>query len=369
MKIAFINDAIYAYASNEPSAVGGAERQQWLIASALSTAGWSVTVGLRRPLKPGDRCTIEGVEFVGLQPTHPLISWYRFLRSEQPDWWYWRCADHLLGPAVMIAKLAKVRTIFAAGFDTDVQPRHALVRRSRWWPLYAWGLSWTDKIILQHSGQLSSLKKAWRGKASVVPSIAMAPSNYIPHISRSGYVAWVGILRQPKRPDLLIEIARKTRAVRFVVCGGPSQHRSSSGYGEEIVKQLRQLSNVDFRGQVDPAEAREIIGRSALLLSTSDGEGFPNVFLEAWASGTPVVTVRIDPDRIIQEKGLGVVSGSVVRAVKDIQALLESPEKRDAIAAKAKLYVADAHSAKMVCKMFESAIRSKYPRLLNVPAS
>ena len=93
------------------------------------------------------------------------------------------------------------------------------------------------------------------------------------------------------------------------------------------------------------------------------------MFLEAWASGTPVVTVRIDPDRIIQEKGLGVVSGSVVRAVKDIQALLESPEKRDAIAAKAKLYVADAHSAKMVCKMFESAIRSKYPRLLNVPAS
>lgn len=367
MKVVFINDKIYEYATNHRLAVGGAERQQWLLARALSAAGWSVSVGLRQPLKPGDRCTIEGVEFVGLQLTHPLISWYWFLRSEQPDWWYWRCASHLWGPAVMLAKLAKVRTIFAAGFDTDVQPSRALIQRTRWWPLYAWGISWTDKIFVQHSGQLAMLRKGWRAKTTIVPSIVSPPAQYTPHILRGKYVAWVGMLRQPKRPDLLLEIARNAPDISFVVGGGLSADFYK--YGESIVNQFRQLSNIDFRGQVGPAETLEIIGRSALLLSTSDGEGFPNVFLEAWSSGTPVVSLRIDPDRIIQEKGLGVVSGSVVRAVKDIQALLESPEKREAIAAEAKIYVADAHSAKTVSETFESAIGSNHALLLNVAAS
>ena len=35
MKIVFLNDLIYAYAIGAPSAVGGAERQQWLLARAL----------------------------------------------------------------------------------------------------------------------------------------------------------------------------------------------------------------------------------------------------------------------------------------------------------------------------------------------
>src|SRR4029453_11769775 len=120
MKIVFVDDVIYGYASGA-SVVGGAERQQWLLARALATTGWSVTVGVREALAAGERRTIDGVEFlgigrgyIGIGRDHIHLVWYRFLSSEQPDWWYWRCADHLLGSAVEVAKLARVRTIFAA---------------------------------------------------------------------------------------------------------------------------------------------------------------------------------------------------------------------------------------------------------------
>ena len=43
MKIAFLNDRIYDYAFQSERggwATGGAERQQWLLARAMASAGW-----------------------------------------------------------------------------------------------------------------------------------------------------------------------------------------------------------------------------------------------------------------------------------------------------------------------------------------
>ena len=51
MKLAFINDHIYKYASGAPSAVGGAERQQWLLARGLVAAGWSVSVAVSEEIE------------------------------------------------------------------------------------------------------------------------------------------------------------------------------------------------------------------------------------------------------------------------------------------------------------------------------
>src|SRR5438874_7816551 len=111
MKIVLMNDVVYTYASGMPSIVGGAERQQWLLARALAATGWAVTVGVRQAINTGECKAIDGVEFVGIGQDQIFLAWYRFLLSERPDWWYWRCADHLWGSAVAIAKLVRVRTI------------------------------------------------------------------------------------------------------------------------------------------------------------------------------------------------------------------------------------------------------------------
>src|SRR5215831_14749001 len=97
MKIVLMNDVVYMYASGMPSIVGGAERQQWLLARALAATDWAVTVGVRQAMNTGERRAIDGVEFVGIGQDQICLAWYRFLLSERPDWWYWRCADHLWG--------------------------------------------------------------------------------------------------------------------------------------------------------------------------------------------------------------------------------------------------------------------------------
>jgi len=128
VKFVHINDVVYGYASGDPSAIGGSERYQWLVARALASSGWTVTVGVHRALEPGRRRKIDGVTFVSIgngDGLHSLLSWSRFLVAERPDWWLWQCSDHWLGAAFTVAKLAGVKTKFSAMNDRDVQIRHA----------------------------------------------------------------------------------------------------------------------------------------------------------------------------------------------------------------------------------------------------
>jgi glycosyltransferase involved in cell wall biosynthesis len=357
MKVAFLNDRIYLYATSDGSFAGGSERQQWLLARALASSGWTVCVGTRTGVKAGERRTIAGVEFHGITQGQYLIESYRFLSSTHPDWLYCREASHLLGPLVQIAHVIGVQTIFAAAFDTDVLPRAALSRRRRWWLLYAWGLLRTDRVFVQHGGQLRDLASRWRQKAHVVRSIADEPVGFKPHSCREPYVAWVGMLRQPKRPDFLIEIAQRSTQIKYVVCGGPTTHRSPLGYGEKIINRLRELPNIDFRGQVPPEEAERVIAEAAVLVCTSDQEGFPNTFLQAWSHGTPVLTLQVDPDSIIKRHKLGAVTGTIDAAVEQVERLLASPEERQVIAIRARDYVASCHSEEVVVKTFDQATR------------
>jgi len=360
MKLVLVNDGVYAYALNVPSAIGGAERQQWLLARALAHNGWSVTVGVRTSLNPNEERDIEGVNFVGLGRGNVLTAWYKFLSAVRPDWWYWRAVSHLWGPAVEIAKLAGVRTIYAAAFDSDVRPWGALrtlPQRRHWWPLYAWGLARTDRIFVQHGGQLAELPSRWQCKAYFVPSIADEAGAIKPHCERAPYVAWIGMLRQPKRPDLLIEVARRLPAVHFIVCGAPTTHRSPSGYGDRMVEELRKLVNVTYLGQVEPEKAQRCIADAAVFLSTSDEEGFPNTFLQAWASKTPVVSLHIDPDHVIAQKGVGVIAGNAENAAETIQSLLASPQQREEMTARAQQHVKAMHSERAVITAFDRAIQ------------
>jgi glycosyltransferase involved in cell wall biosynthesis len=358
VKLAHVNDVVYAYASGNPAANGGAERYAWRLARALAAAGWTVTVGVHHLLEARTRVEIEGVEFVGLDRCHTLLGWLRFLKSERPDWWFWQCADYRWGPAVEVARVTGVRTIFSAMHDRDINPRSALFCRSRWWRAYAWGLTRTDRIFVQHSGQLSELAPRLRAKAAILPGIVTRRATVRPHAERSGYVAWVGVLRPHKRPDLLIDIARKMPGTTFLVCGGTTTFRTPAGYAEQIVAALRSLPNIQYLGQVDPATILDIIADAAVLLSTSDDEGLPSVFLEAWSGGTPVVSLHIDPDGAIRRLDLGAVSGTADGAVADLNRILASARLRDEIGRRCVRHVSDSHSPGAAVRVFEAAVAS-----------
>jgi len=365
VKILFFNftNGVHAYASRDPRAVGGAERQQWYLARSLASAGWEVVVGVLGDSNAVDGEIIDNVRFAKLPtyrgllaPVKRFVALYRLLRCEAPDWLYWRCASYLFGPAVAIAKIANVKIVFAAAFDTDVQPRRALTERRALWPLYSWGLSRCERILVQHNGQLHALPAKLQSKAAIVRSTIDLPQRVNRHLEREPYVAWVGMLRQPKRPDLLLKIATRAQHLRFKVCGGITDHRTPEGFGTLVAERLAKLPNIEYLGQVAPSAATEVIANAAALLCTSDGEGFPNTFLEAWANGTSVVSLMVDPDQILTRFQLGCLSLNIEKAADDLSRLVGSAQQREEISDRAREYVYKHHRIGLVSMVFESAL-------------
>jgi glycosyltransferase involved in cell wall biosynthesis len=98
-------------------------------------------------------------------------------------------------------------------------------------------------------------------------------------------------------------------------------------------------ANLTFHGPLSYLDATDLYGRAKVLLNTSDVEGFPNSYLQAWIRGVPVVTL-IDPDRVIEREGLGVAVRSPAELVGAIASLLGSPQAWQAASDRCRRFMA-----------------------------
>jgi glycosyltransferase involved in cell wall biosynthesis len=356
MKFIFSHPGIYDYAKKNHNAIGGSERQQWLLIQALQHDCRDVAViNVSKNNRSSE--SIDGVRFVWMPGISPLPVWNKFTAQEKADWWYCRGADFYLGFIVTIAHRRNTKVAFACAYDDDCKPARALTHHPSLWPFYALGLYLSDKVIIQHEYQYDLLPKILRPKVSWVPSITDM-NEFVLGKDRDDYVAWVGVLREHKRPHLLVEIAKKLSDTHFIVCGPPSLHRTSQAYYKEICELFQKQPNIEYRGQVSPAEAQEVISHASVFLSTAEKEGFPNTFLQAWGAGVPVVSLQLDPGGVIKQHSIGVVSLNLDELCDQLNLLTIDTKKNYLIGTNGFEYVNKYHSEKYVIEKFIHSLYS-----------
>ncbi len=133
---------------------------------------------------------------------------------------------------------------------------------------------------------------------------------------------WVSNIRREKRPDRILELAQRLPEARIHMVGGSLPDEES--LFRDVKQAAAARSNVSFHGRLSYWGANRLYGRAKLLVNTSDVEGFPNSYLQAWIRGVPVVTL-IDPDRVIEREGLGLAASSPARIASAIEHLLGDP--------------------------------------------
>jgi glycosyltransferase involved in cell wall biosynthesis len=303
--------------------VGGAELQQTLLARALAAQGYNVSMVVADYGQP-DGAVWDGIKtykayrpgggLPGLRFIHPRWSglWSALTRAAA-DIYYVSCAGALLGQVALFARLYGGKVIFRVASNSDCDPAKLLIRyqRDKW--LYRYGLRHADLVLAQTPEQQQELLKNFRRDSRVVASMTDMTGRR-PSFGERADVLWVGNMRPLKRPSLLLEAARRLPQLKFHIIGGPMPGAES--FYTAVREEARQLTNVIFHGPVPYHEIGQFFESSRVLVGTSEVEGFPNSYLQAWSRGTPVIAF-LDPEQLIARNGMG-------RAVSTLSELCES---------------------------------------------
>jgi glycosyltransferase involved in cell wall biosynthesis len=294
--------------------IGGEEVQHTLLARALTARGYEVSMVVLDYGQP-DGAEWEGIKVFkayGSDDGLPVLRFFHprwsgmwsALKHADADVYYLSCASFRVGLVAMFARRQRRKLIFRVASDMDCEPERLLIdrnyRRDRY--LYEFGLRNSSAILVQSAHQQETMKRNYGLSSTLAPMLVDMPPAIASFEARSIPVLWVSNIRQLKRPDLALDFAASSREVSIHMIGG--RISDSSELFDAIRERATATPNVTFHGQIPYHDVNEFFANSRVFMNTSDIEGFPNSYLQAWARGTPVVAF-FDPDGVIEREGLG----------------------------------------------------------------
>jgi len=306
--------------------VGGEAVQQTLLARALARRGHEVSMVVEDCGQP-DGARWQGIRTLkayrvdaglpGLRFIHPRWTgmWTALARAGA-DVYYTSCAGMQVGLLALFCRRARRRLVFRAASDSDCDGSRLLVRFARDRRLYEYGLRRADSILVQSELQAEALRRNYGLAGRVAGMLVEDPG---PAPARDIDVLWVGNIRRVKRADRILELADRLPQAGIHMIGGPVA--GEEALFEEIEHEAAVRPNISFHGRLPYLDASGVYGRARVLVNTSDVEGFPNTYLQAWIRGVPVVTL-IDPDGVIAREGLGVHLSDPARFPEAVARLL-----------------------------------------------
>ena len=343
--------------------IGGAEVQQCLLARGLARRGHAVSM-VTLDEGQGDDRVHEGVLALrsyrtgaglpGLRFFWPRIThvWAAMRRADAAVY-YQRTSDSLTGVVAAQCRLRRRFFVFSVGEDGDCQPDLPNCSTARERALFRFGLRRADVVVAQTRWQQEALARHFGVPSVLVRSAAPDPGEPAPppRESRPRFL-WAGRVAPQKRPELLIELARRCPEAEFDVVGAAQGGAS----GEAFTAAARGLPNVHLHGFVPHTGLGAFYDQAAALVCTSLREGFPNTFLEAWARGRPVLT-SVDPDELVRQEEVGLVASGIEGLVEGARTLGARGEDWAAMCRRARAYYLREHRPERILDDYEALLQ------------
>lgn len=311
--------------AKHPKYLGGIEKDLVTIAKTISANGYSVAM-LTYDHGQDSVQRIDGIDVIAcfapsgglpiLRFVYPratrLIG--RIIKSNATLTITMGVSVAIAWAAVAKALGSRTRIVHLTASDSDCETDLPLVKTRHEKVLYRFGLNRADQIFAQNSYQKAELNKNFSANSEVLRVPASAPGNSsgAAHVQdaestgdcRGGLrLAWIGRLSGEKRPDWILPIAVSCDRAIISVIGGSND---DSPMADELIAAFEGQPNIRYLGKLRPEEMCGIYEQSDYVLNTSEMEGFPAVFREAWSYGVPIIST-VDPDELISRNEAGIV--------------------------------------------------------------
>ena len=165
------------------------------------------------------------------------------------------------------------------------------------------------------------------------------------------FVGYVGRLSHEKGYDLLVEVARRHPEIPFRLAGEVREEEHPL-----------QLPNVEYCGLLDKDALEQFYRQAAFLAQPSRCyEGFPLVIPEAFAHGLPLIVPQHGPfPDLVTDGGRCFAPGDVDSLEKQVVALWQDGELRQALSQQARELYLTRYSPSVVQALWQVNLRSRY---------
>lgn len=333
--IIFIRSTVIANLMDEVPHVGGIAVQLYFWSQVFAQNGWTVYSLSRDEVRER-----EGVKFLKYN------TWGRFEMLHEwfhTAWVYWhykpdlvmeRGAGRTLYSTAKLAKFFRIKTVLFGASDVNFEPGKELISGGLWnRRYYQKGILLVNHIVVQNEHQKETLMANYGRDSLILPNIWGKVQTSGKAIKSD--VVWVANLRPLKRPEWILKAAESLPEVHFTMVGDSGS--SDRSYYEKIKEISSNYENVTFLGGRPFLKTCDIVSQSKILVCTSEFEGFPNTFLQAWSYGLPVVST-VDPSGIIANNGLGEVIKCKEDLVFALKRLLEDKVRYEEMSGNVKRY-------------------------------
>jgi glycosyltransferase involved in cell wall biosynthesis len=362
--ICFVAPHAWPVFSRDPNihVVGGAEVQQSILARLFRRAGYRVSMICLDFGQPKtaevDGITVHriyrpdaGVPV--LRFFHPrLSSMWSALKEADADIYYHRSSALWTGVIAQYCSRYGKRLVYAGASDKDFVPGEEQIglARDRW--IYHRGLHGADHVVVQNKHQLETCRLHYGREPTLIPSCYELPEN-ARKAGGGDRILWCGTVHRYKRPEILLELARRLPHRKFVMIGGPGVDETQQApYFEGIRAQAAALPNVEFQGFLPLAQVEPWFDRAHVFVNSSDYEGMPNTFMQSWARGIPTVAT-VDVGARLEGQPLYKTFVEIDDAVQEIERLFEDREYWQRKSSGVSEYFARNHSTAGVLARYE----------------
>ena len=276
-----------------------------------------------------------------------ILRWITAVKEMDCDWLVQMTGNPLTFHLVVARLVLRKRMAFLLSTDADVDGAlwagSPKVRRQ-----YLWARRRADLTMAQHEGQREALR-AVGIESHILPSGFPIPPDS--GCAERDIILWVASCQPLKQPELFMELAQRYPRTRFVMITTP---RVRSHFDETCARAAGVPNLTVIQGVPD---LRPYYDRAIALVNTSTIEGFPNTFLEAAMSSTPVVSLNVDPGRMLSEAGAGIAGlGEFELVAEGIGRLIRDPGERARRGAAARRYVVEKHDVKRTAGVLKRRI-------------
>jgi glycosyltransferase involved in cell wall biosynthesis len=348
---------LYVPGSQEQS--GGAETQMHELARTLTRLGLRVCHIVFDC--EGLPASSEGIDLVTQPAEEFRRSLLRYSRSivaalarADASVYVQRTAGFETGVVAASARARGRALVFSASSATDFEARPPLPT-----PLsllaFRMGRRAAHELVAQTDDQMAIAKDQLNRSPRLIRSLCEPASA---SGAEPEAFLWIGGLIDYKDPLAYAALAERVPEARFWMIG-TDRGGEWGALADEVRAAAARLPNLELLPPRNRDELLDLYPRSVAVVNTSVFEGFPNTFMEGWARGVPALSLRVDPDRVIERRGIGAVAaGSIDRLAEAARELWRGRADRAELAEASRRYIAETHAPDVVGRQWVALIES-----------